>query len=579
MPNPELASNKKKESISTFGVVVHDVKRFATIAGILRKFGFGNLVQAVRSGLNSDVSSSEILKSFKAQPSGMASKLRATIEELGTTYIKFGQMLSTRYDLLPRDIIDELTHLQDDSPQMPFETVEAILNEAYGNYHDVFASFAPTPLGSASIAQAHAATLVDGTRVVVKVQRPNLLPLIRSDIDILQLFAGTLDDTIEEIAYFNLPALITEFENSIVTELNFLHECENIRYFEKKYADKKMFEFPTPFPELSRRNILVMREVPGQKITLQPPDTPQAHEMANAILEMAFEMVFHEGVFHADPHPGNVFATPDGRIGLLDFGLIGHFTPRQRSEFTRVILALHVGDCAAIARTLLSLGHPTKRVVLADLEAEIGRILQKYYLTSLQNIDIAAFASDFIAAGQKFAVQIPSEFMNAVRALINIEGIIQYLHPNLNLVATLASFARKLMTEALSKENLPNLALHAGLNLVEIGQSLPSHVTQFVQDITQDGVAVRLPESATWPIADAINHLATRLCITVVLVGLLIAANLQVPGNETAIHLLEFVLLFWIVVLVVWHYRAQHIRKKFRINPMLAKMRRRSRWF
>ena len=579
MPNPELASNKKKESISTFGVVVHDVKRFATIAGILRKFGFGNLVQAVRSGLNSDVSSSEILKSFKAQPSGMASKLRATIEELGTTYIKFGQMLSTRYDLLPRDIIDELTHLQDDSPQMPFETVEAILNEAYGNYHDVFASFAPTPLGSASIAQAHAATLVDGTRVVVKVQRPNLLPLIRSDIDILQLFAGTLDDTIEEIAYFNLPALITEFENSIVTELNFLHECENIRYFEKKYADKKMFEFPTPFPELSRRNILVMREVPGQKITLQPPDTPQAHEMANAILEMAFEMVFHEGVFHADPHPGNVFATPDGRIGLLDFGLIGHFTPRQRSEFTRVILALHVGDCAAIARTLLSLGHPTKRVVLADLEAEIGRILQKYYLTSLQSIDIAAFASDFIAAGQKFAVQIPSEFMNAVRALINIEGIIQYLHPNLNLVATLASFARKLMTEALSKENLPNLALHAGLNLVEIGQSLPSHVTQFVQDITQDGVAVRLPESATWPIADAINHLATRLCITVVLVGLLIAANLQVPNNETAIHLLEFVLLFWIVVLVVWHYRAQHIRKKFRINPMLAKMRRRSRWY
>ena len=579
MPNPELASNKKKESISTFGVVVHDVKRFATIAGILRKFGFGNLVQAVRSGLSSDVSSSEILKSFKAQPSGMASKLRATIEELGTTYIKFGQMLSTRYDLLPRDIIDELTHLQDDSPQMPFETVEAILNEAYGNYHDVFSSFAPTPLGSASIAQAHAATLVDGTRVVVKVQRPNLLPLIRSDIDILQLFAGTLDDTIEEIAYFNLPALITEFENSIVTELNFLHECENIRYFEKKYADKKMFEFPTPFPELSRRNILVMREVPGQKITLQPPDTPQAHEMANAILEMAFEMVFHEGVFHADPHPGNVFATPDGRIGLLDFGLIGHFTPRQRSEFTRVILALHVGDCAAIARTLLSLGHPTKRVVLADLEAEIGRILQKYYLTSLQSIDIAAFASDFIAAGQKFAVQIPSEFMNAVRALINIEGIIQYLHPNLNLVATLASFARKLMTEALSKENLPNLALHAGLNLVEIGQSLPSHVTQFVQDITQDGVAVRLPESATWPIADAINHLATRLCITVVLVGLLIAANLQVPNNETAIHLLEFVLLFWIVVLVVWHYRAQHIRKKFRINPMLAKMRRRSRWY
>ena len=268
-----------------FGVVVHDVQRFAAIANVLRKFGFGNLVQAVRSGLRSDFnSSSEILNSFRDQPSDMAANLRAAIEELGTTYIKFGQMLSTRYDLLPRNIIDELTKLQDGSPKMPFDTVEGILNEAYGDYHTVFATFEETPLGAASIAQAHRATLKDGTHVVVKIQRPGLLPLIRSDIDILNIIAKTLDNNIEEISYFDLPALIGEFERSIIDELDFHNEMHNIEYFIEHYSAHTQIVFPTPYPEFSKHNILVMHELVGQKITTVTPDTDEARQMADAIL-------------------------------------------------------------------------------------------------------------------------------------------------------------------------------------------------------------------------------------------------------------------------------------------------------
>ncbi len=571
---------QKKESISSFGVVIHDVQRMAGIANVMRKFGFGNIIRAVRSGLTVDTrSSQEILDQFKEQPSSMASRLRSAIEELGTTYIKFGQMLSTRYDLLPRDIIDELAKLQDSSPQMLFDTIEAILNQAYGDYHDIFESIEEKPLGSASIAQAHRATLKDGTKVVIKIQRPNLLPLIRSDIDILNLFARVLDNNIEEIAYFGLPDLIREFEQSIISELDFCHELENIEYFERKYGENPMFVFPTPFKELSRQNILVMREIEGQKITAVEANTENAHRMADAILDMAFDMVFREGVFHADPHPGNVFATPDNKIGLIDFGLVGKFTKSQRSEFTRIILAVHFGDCAVIARTLLSLGHPTKRVILCDLEAEISNILSRYYQASLKDIDIASFATDFISAGQKFAVQIPSEFTNAIRALINIEGIIQYLNPDFDIIKTLSQFSQKLLADSMKKEDLLTHLFQAGLNVAEIGHTVPSHLTQMVQDLEHDGLAIRLPESALSPASDAINGLATRLSVSFMLVGITIALILM---NESSLILMTIALildLLWVMVLLIWHFKGRTTKQKLSINPMLTRMKRRRQWF
>ncbi|MBR4986707.1 MAG: AarF/ABC1/UbiB kinase family protein [Proteobacteria bacterium] len=572
---------KKRESISMFGVVIHDVQRFATIANILRKFGFGNLVKAVSGGAGiQQVSSEALLEEMRRDtPDTLAVKIRGAIEALGTTYIKFGQMLSTRYDLLPKDIIAELEKLQDASPQMDFETVEAILNETYGDYHAYFSEVDPKPLGSASIAQAHAAKLTDGTEVVLKIQRPGLLPLIRSDIDILNLIARTLDKHIEEIAYFDLPGLIREFERSIISELDFCHERANIEYFAERYADKEMLVFPKTYPELSHSNILVMRKIAGTKITSETPGTPQAVKMAQAILDIAFQMVFQDGVFHGDPHPGNVFATPDHRIGLLDFGLIGTFTPRQRDEFTHLILAVDMGDCAAIARILLSLGRPTKRVVLADLEAEIAAILQKYYLSSLQKIDVAAFANDFIAAGQKFAIRIPSEFTCAVRAVINLEGIIQYLDPQLDVTRTVAQFSKRLFADKFGQENLVKLACQAGVGLAELGRGVPSHFAQFMQDIEHDGMAVRLPERTTAPLVDAIGTASLCLSVSVMLAALTLAVIICAPTHRVLIWCMLIACLLWIACLFVIHARTRATRSKIRIDPILSGFKRRKNWF
>ena len=570
---------KKRESISMFGVMVHDVQRFATIANVLRKFGFGNLVKAVSTAGGEGTSDEFVAEMRKDSADTLGGKIRGAIEALGATYIKFGQMLSTRYDILPKDIIAELEKLQDGSPKMEFETVEAILNEAYGDYHKYFSEVVPEPLGAASIAQAHAAKLLDGTDVVLKVQRPGLLPLIRSDIDILNMIARTLDKHIEEIAYFDLPGLIREFERSIISELDFCNERANIEYFAEKYADNEMIVFPKTYAELSRSNILVMRKIEGAKITTEIPGTPEAVKMADAILDIAFKMVFEDGVFHGDPHPGNVFATPDHRIGLLDFGLVGTFTPRQRDEFTHLVLAVNTGDCSAIARILLSLGRPTKRVVLADLEAEIGAILQKYYLSSLKKIDAAAFANDFIAAGQKFAIQIPSEFTSAVRAVINLEGIILYLNPELDVTRTVAQFSRQLFAKKLDQENLVRLACQAGIGLAELGRGVPSHFAQFMQDIEHDGMAVRLPEHTSAPLVDAVNTAALCLSVSVMLGAALVAAVLFMPHHQAAIWVIFVICVLWSAALFVIHARSRATRSKIRIDPILSGFRRRKKWF
>ena len=573
-----MASHQKNESISLFGVVLSDTRRFAQITSIMRKFGLGNIVQIVRQSIaGRSFSSQDVIDGFNRNSPEFGAKLRSAIEALGVTYIKFGQMLSTRYDILPKEIIDELSRLQDGSPTLPFDAIESILNDAYGDYHQHFASIEPTPIGAASIAQVHRATLVDQTPVVIKVQRPGLLPLIRSDIDILTIFAKALDASIEELAYFDLPNLVSDFEESIVSELNFDNERANIVYFSQKYADRPEFVFPEPFADLCRNHILVMRELVGKKITTVEPDTPQAHQMAESILSIAFDMVFREGIFHGDPHPGNVFALTDGKIGLLDFGLVGTFTTRQRQNFMHLVMAMQFGDYALAARTLLSLGHATRRVVLDDLEAEIARIVQKYLKSSLQDVDVAAFATDFIAAGQKFGVRIPPEFTSAIRALINVEGIISYLYPHLNLIETLTQFAQNIVADNIRKKDFTNQIVQDALSVGEYIRSIPGHATQIMQDLEHDGIAVRIDVQSANILADSINNLATRIALSILLPALalcLFFANWTIPFYTVVVA--SFL---WIGVLAIWHIKAIRERRKVKISPLLSNMKRRMRWF
>ncbi len=570
-----LTAMCSKTSFSLPGAMLHDAKRLGKILAVLSKYGLDSISDSFSQTHNK--AQDESIIDLKSNPVSTAQKIRLVIEELGTTYIKFGQMLSTRSDLLSKEYINELSKLQDNSPELSFETIEEILNEHFGDWHNTFQSIDPHPLGSASIAQVHQAVLCSGEQVVLKIQRPGLLPLIRSDVDILRILARGLDNIIEEISYFNLPELIDEFERTIVEELDFNHERENIEHFQNRYKDNPMFVFPTPNTELSYEKLLVMQKLEGCKITSIEPNTDHAKHLSQAILGIAFDMIFKDGVFHADPHPGNVFATPDGRIALLDFGAVGTFSPRQRELLMRVILAANLGDCGMMARTLLSLGHPTKRVILSDLENDISEILQRHLKASLNSIDVAAFAYDFVSAGQKHAIQIPSEFSSAIRALLSIEGIIQYLEPELDVMKTLATYANKLVTEAFGREALTLNLLQLGINATDIARTVPLQISQIMQDLEHEGLSIRLPDSSSDHIEDAVNALATRLSLTLTFLGLTYFAHIS--HHPTLFMLACLGDIIWCIILVRWHRSARKSKSRFKILPFIERAKRRKRWF
>ena len=562
----------RKSAISLPGAMFQDAKRFGKIVTVLSKYGFGVLF-----GDRTRNHDTELLESLRNNPATTAEKVRLAIAELGTTYIKFGQMLSTRSDLLPAAFITELSKLQDNTPELPFDTVEQILNDHYGDWHTYFSFIEPKPLGSASIAQVHHALTTDGHAVVIKVQRPGLLPLIRSDVDILRTLARMLDHLIEEISYFNLPDLVDEFERTIVDELDFSRERSNIEHFIARYGDRPMFEFPTPYTELSCANILVMQELEGKKITTIEPNTEIAHNMAQALLGITFDMIFKDGIFHGDPHPGNIFATPDNRIAVLDFGAVGSFSPRQRNLLMRLILGASLGDCGMMARTLMSLGHPTKRVVISDLENDISEILQRHLKQSLNKIDVAAFAHDFVSAGQKYAIQIPSEFSCAVRALLGIEGIIQYLEPELDVMQTLSGYAHKLLQDAFGQDALKLNLLQLGLNTADLAKTLPAQFIQLMQDLEYDGIAVRVQSATGDRISDAINAAATRLCLTLMLI--LLTVCIYMTDHFTLLMVTAAADLLWCFFLIHWHITARATKPKFRVTPFVTRWQRRKKWF
>ena len=549
---------------------ISDISRFGKMVSVLAKYGFGSILN--RMGL-SQFKNTDSIETFAENPSRTASRLRCAIEELGTTYIKFGQMLSTRMDILSQEYIDELEKLQDNSPELPFETVQRILKESLAQPVDeIFASIDPTPLGTASIAQTHRATLKDGSSVVIKVQRPNLRSLVQSDIDILISFARLLENNIEEISYFHPTEILENFESSIFKELNFKNEASNIRYFSEKYKDREDCIFPDPYDDLSTKDVLVMREIVGQKITTLPAGTPEAKDVAERLLSLAFSMIFDDGVFHGDPHPGNVFITEDYKIALLDFGLIGSFSQRQRELLTNIVIAFSIGNSEIVARDILKLGHPTQRVPLDALQADIERIIAEHLKGSLNEIDVAAFAFHFVQTGQKYGVQIPSEFTCAVRALLNIEGIIQYLYPDLNVFGLIHQYSQKLIKESYTPQKIGNQVLQTAISSMGMVQTLPSHVEQVMMDLRHDGFPVKLQDRAAEPLCDAINSLATKVCISFLLTAFLI--SFAISGHSTAFDISVVAGLVWLFILIFWHKANKYVPTRLKIQPFIHRRKR-----
>ena len=504
------------------GIAARDIERLTQVTTTLARHGFGALVgRGPEGGGDADAGTTP------------AVRFARLLADLGPTFIKLGQVLSIRRDLLPADYIAALESLQDNAPEVPFAAIREVIEVGLGRPLDaIFASVEERPLGTASIAQTHRAVAADGTALVVKVQRPGIERVLRGDLDLLYLAARALETAIDEMQLAAVSEVIAEFEKGLLRELDFTSELENLETARALLDPTRNIVVPRPHRELSCRTVLVMELFPGASLRTLEPDSAAAHRVVEELLHAAVRQVFVDGFFHGDPHPGNVLVGADGRVCLIDFGLIGRLEPAQREDLVTLILALILGDDATIARVLLRMGTSTQRVGLAELRAEVTRIRTTYLGgTSLDDVDSSGFAEAFAGAANRFRIKLAPEYAILTKATATLEGIIRTWHPHIDLVAIAQPVVERVMTGRWSPGRLLTEALSGATDVGGLLRGLPMPIEQLLHDVESGNLQIRAVSPALDELPLRIHQLASRLSLTGFAAALSICAALLVPPS------------------------------------------------
>lgn len=544
---PTLAEQDRRDSL--LGIAARDIERLTQVTATLVRHGFGALVgRGNETDGAADATSSQ------------AVRFARLLADLGPTFIKLGQVLSIRRDLLPAEYITALESLQDNAPEVPFSAIRDVVEVGLGQrLEEVFATFEEQPLGTASIAQTHRATARDGTPLVVKVQRPGIERVLRGDLDLLYLAARALETGIDEMQLAAVSEVIVEFEKGLLRELDFTSELENLETARRMLDPARPLVVPRPFREYSARTVLAMEFFPGRSLRSLEPNSDAAKQAVEELVHAAVRQVFVDGFFHGDPHPGNVLVR-DGTVCLIDFGLAGHLDASQREDLVSLILGLILGDDATIARVLLRMGTSTQRVSLADLRAEVARIRTTYLsATSIEDVDSSGFAEAFGAAANRFRIKLAPEYAILTKATATLEGIIRTYHPHIDLVAIARPVVERLVADRWSPTRLLSDAMSGATGMGSLLRGLPAQLEQLLQDVETGNLQVRAVSPALDELPLRIHQLASRLSLTGFAAALSICAALLVPA-EMQLDLRSVLFVFCFVTAAVgwttllwWH--------------------------
>jgi ubiquinone biosynthesis protein len=500
-------------------VDVRDLGRVRHITAVLARHGFGSLLLA--AGLTSDDGGDE------AAASGTwAARIRQVLVELGPTFVKLGQVLSVRPDIVPAELMEELATLQDSVPPAPWEEARALLEaELHAPLGEVFQDFDPAPVASASIAQVHLAVLADGREVAVKVQRPGIRDTLRSDLHILYTLAHLAEGRIEVPGVYTPVAIVREFERSLADELEFLEEARNAARFRAQLAGDPRIVVPEVFEARSTSRVLVMERIDGEPISRLGPESEGVGELMDLLIESTFAAVFDHGFFHGDPHPGNLFRTPDGRLAYLDFGLCGTLTPDMRDVLVSAFTALVFQDAESLALTIYRAGGTHGRVDLRAFRGEIERLMHKYHGASLSELGQASL-TEFIQVASSYQIRLRPEFAVLARTASLVDGVARRLIPDADMVARVRPYAQKLMAARLSPDRLAADALRAVVQAQGGFRELPTQLNQLLLDLERGRLSVvaRDPEAAR--LREEVRNAVTRLVLAIGATGTLLSGAL-----------------------------------------------------
>ncbi|MBI3791241.1 MAG: AarF/ABC1/UbiB kinase family protein [Gemmatimonadetes bacterium] len=445
--------------------------------------------------------------------------VRAALQEMGATFVKLGQVLSTRGDILPPDYRAELARLQDDVAPIAVEQVQARIAESLGHpVHELFASFDPVPLAAASIGQVHGAVLHDGRAVVVKVRRPGVVEQVKSDLDTMRHLAALAHRHWNDAVRFDLVAIVDEFANGLLSELDYLAEARNIERIAANFAGEPRLHVPWVDWTRTAPMVLTMERIVGIKpLDARALDAAHLdrHDLAVTASRMILKMVFEDGFYHADPHPGNFFFEPDGRIGLIDYGLMGTVDDPTREELAGLLLAVSSRDPARLVDALLDLGVAHGRVDRGALTRDAERMLRKYASLTLAELPLGPLVDDCVTLVREHGLVLPSRLALLLKTAVMAEGVGEELDPSFRLPVLIQPYARRIMRRLASPRRVLQRLQRAGLDAAGLAGDLPRYVRRFLRDGERGAWQVGIRLDDVDPLMTRLERLANRVVLGV----------------------------------------------------------------
>ncbi|MFL5390329.1 MAG: ABC1 kinase family protein [Myxococcales bacterium] len=511
---------------------VRDLQRLREISKVVVKHGFGELLDRTR--LWETLGKREVSERPSAAQlrATSARRFRDTLAELGPTFIKLGQILSARPDIIPPDFIAELSTLQDSAPPLPLEQVLRLIEDGLRKpWRELFAEIDPEPLASASIAQVHRARLPTGERVVVKVQRPGIEEQIRSDTDLLSYLARFLEGVIEETGIYTPTGIVDEFQKAMLLELDFDNEASNIEEFLKNREGRPGREgvvVPRPQRSHSCRTVLTLEELRGLKLkaVLEGTSPPEVDKkvIARRILDESFHQLFTDGIFHGDPHPGNVIVLPGNRLGLIDFGLVGRLSKAMQESIIVLVLAIGLRDPDTVARLLYKVGVPDERINLHRFRSDIHDILDRYLGLKLSQVKSATLLNELMDLAIKYKMKVPKEYAVLSKAAATTEGILRQLDPDLDVAAVALPYAKQLLFDRYNPSSMSGGLLRLVLQLQGFLQDTPQQLSQILMDLEGGKFSVTVRNDEMQRLNTNVKALGILLFMGSIASGLIVGA-------------------------------------------------------
>lgn len=558
--------------LGAIGRTYRHLNRYHRIVRVLFKYGFDDLIDRLHIDqyLESGLQMINRKPRKQVQRLSRPERLRLGLEELGPTFVKLGQLLSTRPDFIPPEYLSELAKLQDDVPSFPFREVVEIFEEEFGEHpKKLFSHFEETPLAAASIGQVHRGRLDDGSQVVVKVQRPGIVNTIAVDLEILAHIASLMEENLEEVQGHQPTAVVHEFARSLSREIDFSIELTNIQRFQRQFVGNTDIHVPLVYPKLSSERILVLEYIDGIKandIEQLKKSGRDLKSIAERGANLVMEQVFVHGFFHGDPHPGNIMVLPDNVICFIDFGQMGRLSLKDREEFVDLVLNLVAGNERKVTAGVLKLTNQHGTVDRDGLARDLGDLMDQYLYKPLGELEAGKILQDLLDLITRHGLSLRPNLYLMMKALSTVEGVGLQLDPDLALIHLARPFMQKIKTGRLKPGRLAEEVSEAGSEYLSLLRELPVELRVILKQLRDGRMKLEFEHRGLRALGMALDRISNRIAFAIVLAAQIIGSSLiilsDIPPKWNDIPIIGLVgflvagvMGFWLLISIISHGR------------------------